>query len=120
VNVAVRIERLPADVRVGAASLELPSSAIEPLLERLVEALQRRLAEPLESVLDAWRSRDALLGREISWGTHPADQPPGRRERRGGRGRAAGIDDTGRLLVALPDGTTTELDSGEMHLEPTY
>jgi BirA family biotin operon repressor/biotin-[acetyl-CoA-carboxylase] ligase len=120
VNVAVRVEQLPADVRVDAASLELPSSAIEPILERLVEALERRLAEPLESVLDAWRSSDALLGREVSWGAHPTDQPSGRGERRGGRGRAAGIDETGRLLVTLPDGATTKLDAGEIHLGPTY
>ena len=115
-NVAVRLERLPADVRVVAATLELPSSAIEPLLERVLESLDRRLSEPAQSVLGAWRSRDALLGREVSWGAH-LDHPPDV-EHRGGRGRAMGIDDEGRLLLKLADGSTTKLDAGEIHLGP--
>jgi BirA family transcriptional regulator, biotin operon repressor / biotin---[acetyl-CoA-carboxylase] ligase len=101
-NVAVRIEQLPADVRRRAASLELPSSAIEPIMDRLLEALERRLAEPADSVLDAWRARDALLGRDVSWAQ--------------GHGRAEGIDGAGRLIVRLADGATTTLDAGEVHL----
>lgn len=101
-NVAVRVEQLPAGVRERAASLELPPSAIEPLMDRLIEALERRLAEPAETVLDAWRKRDALLGRDISWAQ--------------GHGVAQGIDGAGRLIVRLGDGTTTKLDAGEVHL----
>jgi BirA family transcriptional regulator, biotin operon repressor / biotin---[acetyl-CoA-carboxylase] ligase len=101
-NVAVRVEELPQDVRERAASLELPSSAIEPLLGRLVEALGRRLAEPAESVLVAWRERDALLGRDVSWNQ--------------GQGAAQGIDEAGRLIVTLADGSITKLDAGEVHL----
>ena len=108
VNVAVRIDDLPADVRKRAASLELPSSAIEPIMDRLLEALERRLAEPADSVLDAWRARDALLGRDVSWA-----HPKGTRQ---GHGRAEGIDGEGRLLVRLDDGTTTALSAGEVHL----
>jgi BirA family biotin operon repressor/biotin-[acetyl-CoA-carboxylase] ligase len=103
-NVAVRIEQLPAGVRERAASLELPASAIEPHLERLVEALERRLAQPAESVLDEWRERDALLDRDISWNR--------------GHGVARGIDDAGRLIVTLADSSTTTLAAGEVHLEP--
>jgi BirA family biotin operon repressor/biotin-[acetyl-CoA-carboxylase] ligase len=102
VNVAVPIERLPARARAGAASLERPRSAIEPLLADLLAALERRMAEPAERVLDAWRSRDALLGRAISW--------------TGGEGRADGIDDRGRLLVGLGGGAIATLDAGEVHL----
>jgi BirA family biotin operon repressor/biotin-[acetyl-CoA-carboxylase] ligase len=108
VNVAVRIDDLPADVRKRAASLELPSRAIEPIMDRLLEALERRLAEPADSVLDAWRARDALLGRDVSWA-----HPKGTRQ---GHGRAEGIDGEGRLLVRLDDGTTTALSAGEVHL----
>jgi BirA family transcriptional regulator, biotin operon repressor / biotin---[acetyl-CoA-carboxylase] ligase len=103
-NVAVRIEQLPAEVRGRAASLELPSSAIEPIMDRLLEALERRLVEPGESVLEAWRTRDALRGRDVSWAQ--------------GHGRADGIDGAGRLIVRLGDGATTTLDAGEVHLEP--
>ncbi|HXP99622.1 MAG TPA: biotin--[acetyl-CoA-carboxylase] ligase [Solirubrobacteraceae bacterium] len=102
VNVAVRRDDLPAELREHAASLGLPSSAIEPTLQRLIEALQRRLAEPAETVLEAWRERDALLGRAVVWA--------------GGEGRAHGIDDAGRLLVRLASGAIATLDAGEVHL----
>jgi BirA family transcriptional regulator, biotin operon repressor / biotin---[acetyl-CoA-carboxylase] ligase len=102
-NVAVSADRLPPEVRLSAASLQLDSSAIEPLLTRLVEALEQRIAQPAETVLDAWRARDALRGREVSWAE--------------GRGRADGIDDEGHLLVRLGAGTTEVLSAGEVHLE---
>jgi BirA family transcriptional regulator, biotin operon repressor / biotin---[acetyl-CoA-carboxylase] ligase len=101
-NVAVRIEDLPQEVRAGAAGLGLPSSAIEPITERLLRALERRLGEPAQSVLKAWRERDALLGREVSWA--------------GGEGRAHGVDDGGHLLVGLAGGAVATLDAGEVHL----
>jgi BirA family transcriptional regulator, biotin operon repressor / biotin---[acetyl-CoA-carboxylase] ligase len=104
-NVAVRIEQLPSDLRGRAASLELPPSAIEPMVGRLMRALERRLAEPTKDVLDAWRGRDALMGRDVSWDR--------------GQGVARGIDDVGRLIVTLADGSTTKLDAGEVHLGPT-
>ena len=102
VNVAVRPRDLPTELSTTAASLDLPASEIEPLLDRLLEALDRRLSEPEDAALDAWRARDALLGSEISWET--------------GHGTAQGVDDRGHLLVRLPDGTTQALSAGEVHL----
>jgi BirA family biotin operon repressor/biotin-[acetyl-CoA-carboxylase] ligase len=130
INVAVQVDRLPADVREHAASLELPASAVEPLLRDLLTALARRLAEPAQTLLDAWRARDALRGREISWGAHSPTRPsepyarpghgrPGPSDRAPapvGRGRAEGIDGDGRLLVRLHDGTMVALSAGEVHL----
>jgi BirA family biotin operon repressor/biotin-[acetyl-CoA-carboxylase] ligase len=101
-NVAVRVEELPAELHDSAASLGLPCEGIEPLLAQLLVALQQRLGESSAEVLDAWRARDALRGREISWA--------------GGRGRAEGIDGNGRLIVALTGGGHTTLDAGEVHL----
>ncbi len=103
-NVAVRLEELPVELRAGATTLGHSPDAIEPTLERLLAALERRLAEPASATLEAWRLRDALYGREIVWNS--------------GRGRAEGIDGTGRLIVALADGAHTNLDAGEVHLEP--
>jgi BirA family biotin operon repressor/biotin-[acetyl-CoA-carboxylase] ligase len=103
-NVAVRLEELPAELRAGAATLGYRRDAIEPTLERLLAALERRLAEPTERTLDAWRSRDALRGREIAWSS--------------GRGRAQGIDAAGHLLVSLDGGGEVALDAGEVHLRP--
>jgi BirA family biotin operon repressor/biotin-[acetyl-CoA-carboxylase] ligase len=104
VNVAVRVEDLPIELRSGAATLGHSPKEIEPTLERLLAALQRRLGEPAQATLDAWRSRDALHGREIAWGS-------------AGRGHAQGIDEAGRLIVALAAGGHTTLDAGEVHLQ---
>jgi BirA family transcriptional regulator, biotin operon repressor / biotin---[acetyl-CoA-carboxylase] ligase len=101
-NAAVRVEQLPPELRDSAATLGEPPEEIEPLLARLLAALQRRLGEPAAQTLEAWRERDALRGREVSWSA--------------GRGRATGVDDEGRLIVELPDGSRTTLDAGEVHL----
>lgn len=105
VNVAVRVEDLPGEVRASAASLGRAPSAIEPLLADLLAALARRIAQPQELGLEAWRAHDALLGRVVSWA--------------GGEGRAEGIDDRGRLLVRLGGGAVATLDAGEVHLSLT-
>lgn len=112
VNVAVRAEELPPELQATAASLGRPSGEIELLLAELLQALQRRLSEPPRTVLDAWRTRDALHGREILW---EASDPTGSGMRRQS-GRAEGIDELGRLLVALDDGAHTTLNAGEVHL----
>jgi BirA family transcriptional regulator, biotin operon repressor / biotin---[acetyl-CoA-carboxylase] ligase len=101
-NVAMRLEELPEDLRLTAATLGESPAAIEPTLRRLLDALERRLAASLGEVLEAWRARDALLGHEIAWS--------------GGRGRADGIDGTGRLVVREADGRRTTLQAGEVHL----
>jgi BirA family biotin operon repressor/biotin-[acetyl-CoA-carboxylase] ligase len=108
-NVAVNLEQLPPAVRTGAASLELESSAIDPLLTSLAATLERRLAQSPRTMLEAWRARDALRGRDVSW-THPDGTQQG-------QGRAEGVDEEGHLLVGLSDGTTVALSAGEVHLE---
>lgn len=108
-NVALRPEQMPAELRERTATLDYPAHEIEPTLERLLLTLQRRLAESEGRTLEAWRARDALRGRQIVWGSHgPVGDPQ--------RGRAEGIDGTGRLIVALPDGGRTSLAAGEVHL----
>ncbi len=106
VNVAVRLEDLPRELRETAATLGCPPAAIEPVLARLLSALERRLAGPAETTLDAWSERDALRGHEISWteGQEPR------------KGRAEGIDSAGRLVVALPGGERVVLEAGEVQL----
>jgi BirA family transcriptional regulator, biotin operon repressor / biotin---[acetyl-CoA-carboxylase] ligase len=102
VNVAVDLDVMPADLRDTAGTLGLGRDAIEPALARLLELLDRRLAQPPGEVLAAWRERDALLGVPIAWS--------------GGRGVAAGVDDCGRLRVRLNGGAEELLDAGEVHL----
>jgi BirA family biotin operon repressor/biotin-[acetyl-CoA-carboxylase] ligase len=101
-NAAVELGALPDDVRPRAATLGRPPAALEATLAELLAALERRLAEPADATLAALRARDALLGAPVRWD--------------GGEGTGAGIADDGALLVRRPDGTTTALAAGEVHL----
>jgi len=74
---------------------------VEETLAALLERLEDRLAG--EDALEAWRARDALLGRPVAWD--------------GGEGTAAGVDESGALLVDTADGRVA-LDAGEVHLDP--
>lgn len=102
INVALRLEQLPAELRDRAATLGLTAADREPVLSRLRNGLERWLAAPDDAVLDAVRSRDALRDRPLRWDA--------------GSGTGAGIDGTGRLLVDLADGSSVALDAGEVHL----
>jgi BirA family biotin operon repressor/biotin-[acetyl-CoA-carboxylase] ligase len=99
-NVAVDHAALPPEVR--AATLGRPPEALEPTLAALLEALAVELGTPAPVTAAELRRRDALLGRTVTW----AD----------GSGEGAGIDDRGRLVVRMPDGSTQALDAGEVHL----
>jgi BirA family biotin operon repressor/biotin-[acetyl-CoA-carboxylase] ligase len=104
-NVAVRRDDLPEELRERAAVLALEPAAIEPTLAALLDALDARLALGPPALLDAFRARDALLGRRVRW--------------QRGEGTAAGVDEAGRLLVDRPDGEQVALDAGEVHLAQT-
>jgi BirA family biotin operon repressor/biotin-[acetyl-CoA-carboxylase] ligase len=101
VNVAVRPDDFPPELRETAGTLGLEPDAIEPTLERLLDTLARWLAAADAEVLQAVRARDALRGRRVRWAT--------------GAGVADGIDHHGRLLVVAGDGPRA-LDAGEVHL----
>jgi BirA family transcriptional regulator, biotin operon repressor / biotin---[acetyl-CoA-carboxylase] ligase len=100
-NVALRPEDFPAELRDTAGTLGLEPDAIEPTLQALLERLERWSAAGAAELLTAVRERDALLGQEVRWA--------------GGRGVGAGIDDSGRLVVRT-DGGPVALNAGEVHL----
>jgi BirA family transcriptional regulator, biotin operon repressor / biotin---[acetyl-CoA-carboxylase] ligase len=102
INVALRAEDFPAELRASAGTLGLWPERIESVLSRLLVALERWLVAPADQILDAVRLRDALLRRPLRWA--------------GGEGRGAGIDGDGRLVVATAQGHVS-LDAGEVHLE---
>jgi BirA family biotin operon repressor/biotin-[acetyl-CoA-carboxylase] ligase len=101
-NLAVDIASLPPELAGRAGTLGRPAGELEPTLAELLDALTRQLAAPPAAILEAWRERDALRGREVEW-AH-------------GRGTAAGVDGEGRLVVMLDGGGRTELHAGEVHL----
>jgi BirA family transcriptional regulator, biotin operon repressor / biotin---[acetyl-CoA-carboxylase] ligase len=100
-NVALRAEDFPAELRDLAGTLGLEPQAVESTLERLLELLEHWIAVGPADVLTVVRVRDALLGRPVRWA--------------GGEGVGAGLDDDGRLLVRTADGQIA-LDAGEVHL----
>ena len=101
VNVAVELADLPEELAGRAGTLGRSPQDVEPFLADLLRALDRRLAQPDADLLDAWRERDALRGRTVSWAE--------------GTGEASGIDDDGRLRVLTAEGETA-LAAGEVHL----
>jgi BirA family biotin operon repressor/biotin-[acetyl-CoA-carboxylase] ligase len=121
-NLTIPVDDFPPALRATAISLfdrdeggrgrvrgSLPAVAPTgplPTLPIAAAALSRHLdrwttAEP-EEVLDAWRARDVLRGREIAWG--------------GGSGVADGVDDGGNLRVVTLGGDPVVLGAGEVHL----
>jgi len=101
-NVAVDLSDMPAELQGLAATMGRAAKDVEAVLHELLQALEGRLAQPAEQTVTAWRARDALLGREVSFA--------------GGKGIAEGIDDGGRLVVKGADGSVRALDSGEVVL----
>jgi BirA family biotin operon repressor/biotin-[acetyl-CoA-carboxylase] ligase len=99
IGLNVAIAEFPPELRDTATSL--PSGSVEEALTAVLAALETRLAEPAERTLTVWRERDALRGRPVRW--------------QGGEGLAAGVSDSGALVVETNAGRV-ELDAGEVHL----
>jgi BirA family biotin operon repressor/biotin-[acetyl-CoA-carboxylase] ligase len=102
VNVAVRIDDMPPELRELAGTLGLAPAEIEPTLARLLGSLSAWLERSDGEILGAFAERDALLGQTVTWSD--------------GRGQARGVDDRGRLLVFTEDGREDALWAGEVHL----
>ena len=105
----------PPELAESATSLQLAGveTDTESVLCDVLGALDRWLEAPLREVLAAWRRRDALRGLPVTW---DATAARGAGEA-GGTGTAAGIDDSGALVVETADGSVT-LEAGEVHLLP--
>ncbi|HWM64555.1 MAG TPA: biotin--[acetyl-CoA-carboxylase] ligase [Solirubrobacterales bacterium] len=121
-NLSISTDEFPPDLRETAVSIfdssepgrgesrrSLPAVAptgLPPSPLTAAAVLSRHLTRWVEAdrddVLTAWRERDALRGREISW--------------QDGSGVAEGIDDSGDLLVRGVDGELAVLGAGEVHL----
>jgi BirA family biotin operon repressor/biotin-[acetyl-CoA-carboxylase] ligase len=105
-NVFIDTDEFPPDLRETATSLLIEYSApqIEPMVEQIVDFLDAWIESPADEVLAAWRSRDALVGQPVCWANGSK------------KGTAAGVDDSGALIVETVDARVT-LDAGEVHLE---
>jgi BirA family biotin operon repressor/biotin-[acetyl-CoA-carboxylase] ligase len=121
-NLSIAPDEFPPDLRQPAVSLfdgdggsrgesrrSLPAVApagLPPTSSTAADVLSRHLnhwvwAEQ-DEVLEEWRRRDGLRGREVSWEE--------------GSGVADGIDDRGNLVVVVPAGGRVSLGAGEVQL----
>jgi BirA family biotin operon repressor/biotin-[acetyl-CoA-carboxylase] ligase len=104
IGLNVATEEFPDELREIATSLRIATGEAPPVadvLEALLAGLSASLEAPPAGILAAWRERDALRGKPVRWAE--------------GSGTAAGIDDSGALLVDTGDGRLS-LDAGEVHL----
>ena len=105
-NLTIAEDEFPEELRDTATSLfpdrGAPSGGAAAARVALSEALERWVEADSGTILAAWRERDTLLGREVSW------------ER--GSGVAEGIDERGFLIVRLADGERLALGAGDVHL----
>jgi BirA family biotin operon repressor/biotin-[acetyl-CoA-carboxylase] ligase len=111
-NVDTAADEFPAELRETATSLRVATgggidreAALAALFDRL-----RVWTDELdhgEQVLSAFRERDALCGRTITW----------TKDGREMSGEARGIEEDGTLVVFTGDGERVQLDAGEVHLE---
>ncbi len=107
VNVAIEDDAFPDELRWPAISVGHGAS-VAGARDALSTALGEWVDAPQAAVLEAFRARDALAGREVSWegaGIEP------------GAGVAAGVDARGNLIVEPGGGgEAVSLGSGEVNL----
>lgn len=102
INVNTAEADFPAEIRKTAISLG-PDVSVQATLVALNERLGHWVDAKEKEVLEAFRRRDALDGKGISWD--------------GGEGKAQGIDDAGNLLVSIGSADPIALGAGEVHLK---
>jgi BirA family transcriptional regulator, biotin operon repressor / biotin---[acetyl-CoA-carboxylase] ligase len=99
-NLAIERSEFPEELRDTATSLEgVPREEARAALDT---SLDRWVEKGEDLVLEQWRERDALRGREVAWDD--------------GSGVADGVDDRGCLVVIVPGGERVVLGAGEVHL----
>jgi BirA family biotin operon repressor/biotin-[acetyl-CoA-carboxylase] ligase len=106
VNVAIPDDRFPDELRWPATSIG-HDVTVESVRDAISDALGKWLEAPAGEVLAAYRERDGLRDREVSWegaGVEP------------GSGRAAGVDERGNLIVEHEASGRLSLGSGEVSL----
>ena len=104
IGLNVRTREFRGELAGVATSLAL-NGADAPVADVLVELVSRLdgwIGAPADEVLAAWTERDALAGEPVRWD--------------GGSGVAAGVDESGALVVDRDDGSRVALDAGEVHL----
>jgi biotin-(acetyl-CoA carboxylase) ligase len=91
---------MPSEAEGGLPPGGAPS--VRAVLGALNASLGRWLEASDDEILSAYRARDALAGKRISWD--------------GGEGIVTEVDERGHLVVEPDDGERVTLGAGEVHL----
>jgi BirA family transcriptional regulator, biotin operon repressor / biotin---[acetyl-CoA-carboxylase] ligase len=102
IGLNVATTSFPPELEATSLRLAGMDAGVEGTLAALLDSLDTWLERPDPEVLSEWRARDALRGSRVRW------------ER--GEGVAAGIADSGALLVETENGEVA-LEAGEVHLQ---
>ncbi len=105
-NLSIEADEFPTDLRWPATSVG-HGATVNRAREAVCGALERWVEAPHDETLGAFRARDALTGRTITWTGSGGDD---------GHGVAAGVDDRGNLVVEVGGGDRVALGSGEVTL----
>lgn len=97
-------KHVPGDEKAGSHGTLLRSDIVRALLESLEERYGDILEKRSSEILRIWKSYSVTLGRDVSILTKDS----------GFTGRAVDITGDGKLVLALPDGSVREVQSGEV------
>lgn len=113
VNINMRREQFPADLRYPATSLAIEGGEVERVrfirafLESLDHLYQRYRSQGYEPLRQAWLSRSMVMGRRVRVAVGEGVV----------RGVVTGIDEIGALLIQTADGGTERILSGDVTVE---
>jgi BirA family biotin operon repressor/biotin-[acetyl-CoA-carboxylase] ligase len=102
INVNTDPNDFPAAISKTATSIG-PDVSVQATLAELNERLGHWVDADEGEVLEEFRRRDGLKGKDVTW--------------EGGEGTAKGIDEVGNLVVVIGDGAEVSLGAGEVHLK---
>lgn len=114
IGINTGISEFPPELRDTATTLRLTSAA--DAIPAILAALDRWIATDEQTVLSAWRERDALLGSQVRWARGANVEDEGVALAGESEGIACGVDESGALLVDTGSGDLLALDAGEVHL----
>lgn len=116
-NVNTSQKELPPDLAAKASSLYISSGQQYPLggiFDAVIRSIEGSLMEmeagEFKKILDAWRRKDATLGRELTWVTASRSMITG---------TSIGIDDQGILRIRDRLGEIHQVMSGDLNLAAT-
>ncbi|ADL11668.1 biotin--[acetyl-CoA-carboxylase] ligase [Acetohalobium arabaticum] len=117
VNLNIAVDEFPSDLKNKATSIQEESGQQIPklnfflsLLEQLEEEYFKLQTEGFEKIIEGWKEYNITLGNEVTVTSNNEVLT----------GQAVDVDNKGRLLVELPNGTMKKVVAGDVTLNTEY